>query len=193
MGPAGAWTHPELNGRKKQFAGTSDIWVHATGQSYYMQLGGWAGLVTYPGPKCTCKDAADPCIHIEVAEALRRPRLPPSKVTDRYWLQVDAPIHDVTPRVGKWLLELDENDLDDAWAKILVSLWQNRLGPSVKARTAAPHPWRNRPGTVICVYTKDSNDEADKQRVLAELHRLGFTQNMRYKTDEETRRGDSCE
>lgn len=193
VGPWGqldAWVHPELNRRQHQYTVTSDIWIHATGQSYYMQIGAYSGHVTYPGPQCTCREHAQgaDCIHVQVAEVLRRPRLTPSQTTDRYWLQAWAPLYDVTPRVGKWIIKLPAAGLDEAWNKLLVSLWENKLGPSMKARTAVPDPRFSNAEKVVCVYTKDSNDQADKKRVRDELHHLGFTR-LTYKTDEETRRG----
>lgn len=51
-----------------------------------------------------------------------------------------------------------------------------------------PHPFIEPNGkTVICVYTHDCLDVDDRNRVLKVLHELGF-RDVRYKTDEETRR-----
>lgn len=74
QGPWGhlrVWDHPRLQGQLKVYAASGDIWVHANGQTYYMQYGSWRATVTYPGPKCTCTDARDLCIHARLVEVLR--------------------------------------------------------------------------------------------------------------------------
>jgi hypothetical protein len=113
----------------------------------------------------------------------------PSKTTDRYWIQAWAPDASVPgPRVGKWVVTVDEDDVDAAWDEVRVALAKGQLGPSAKCRTAQRHPFLEPDGkTVICVYTKDSLDAKDRNRVLRMLGNLGF-QDVRYKTDEETRR-----
>lgn len=116
--------------------------------------------------------------------------LVPSKTTDRFWIQAWAPdaLHDMGDRVGKWVVTIDERDLDAAWNEIRTALLANKLGQSAKCRTAVPHPFMARDGkTVICVYTRDCLDAKDRNRVLRMLGNLGF-QDCRYKTDEETRR-----
>lgn len=191
VGPWGqldAWTLRGLEGRAKTYAVSSDIWIHANGQAYYMQCGSWAGLVAYPGPVCSCRDfaAEGSCIHAQVASQLHEAHGPPSQVVDAFWMQEWGPDRAVTPRVGKWIIEVPARELDQAWYCLLGSLESGHLGPSIKARTAVPHPFLGNDTKVICVYTKDSQDEADKDRVRRELHRLGFKQHLRYKTDEET-------
>lgn len=113
----------------------------------------------------------------------------PSKTTDRYWIQLWAP--DATPggpHVGKWIVTIDEADLDNAWEEISMALCKGLLGPSAKARTAQHDPSMERAGkTVICVYTYDSRDHKDRARVAKMLNNLGF-QDIRYRTDAQTRR-----
>lgn len=113
----------------------------------------------------------------------------PSRTTDRYWIQAWAPDAEPPgPRVGKWVVTIDEEDLDAAWDEIRTTLAKGQLGPAAKCRTAQRHPFLEPDGkTVICVYTKDSLDAKDRNRVLRMLGNLGF-QDVRYKTDEETRR-----
>lgn len=134
---------------------------------------------SFPGMMQAIADASAP-------DAARVSK-PPSKVTDRYWLQAWAPNRQVTPRVGKWLIRVPATDVDDAWERIKVALKAGRLGPSAKVRTAVPHPIYSNDVKVICVYTSDHQDEADKQRVRKVLRRLGFNERLRYKTDDETR------
>lgn len=113
----------------------------------------------------------------------------PSMVKDQYWLYAWAPpaLRSVTPRVGKWLLFVPNAELDVAWALIEAAVVQGRLGPAAKTRTASPGV----PGDwlkVICIYTRDSKDTADRQRVRRELQALGFSNELVYKSDEETLR-----
>lgn len=78
VGPWGqldAWNHPRLQGRLKSYAVSSDVWIHANGQSYYMHMGTASALVDYPGPTCSCKDfAKGSCHHVELVAVLRGPR-----------------------------------------------------------------------------------------------------------------------
>jgi hypothetical protein len=114
----------------------------------------------------------------------------PSATKDRPWIQEWNPAAsgEVGPRSGKWIVTIDEEDLDAAWAEIRTALLQGKLGPAAKTRTAMRHPFLAPDGkTVICVYVADSIDPRERNRVLRMLGNLGF-QNVRYKTDEETRR-----
>lgn len=115
-------------------------------------------------------------------------RLAPSKTGDRFWIQEWNPTatHVVGPRTGKWVVTVDEEDLDAAWTEIRTALLQGHLGTSAKTRTAMRHPFLEPDGkTVICVYTHDCLDVDDRNRVMKALHRLGFT-DLRYKTEEES-------
>ena len=114
----------------------------------------------------------------------------PSQTTDRYWIQVRNPKDAglAGPRVGKWIVTIDERDVDAAWEEVSAAVTRGHLGPSAKVRTAMRHPFLEPDGkTVICVYVKDSLDAKDRNRVMKGLHSLGFT-DLRYKTDEETMR-----
>ena len=113
----------------------------------------------------------------------------PSMVTDRYWLYAWAPpeLRAVSPRVGKWLLFVPDAQLDEAWGVIEAAVVQGRLGPAAKTRTASPGvsgDWLK----VICIYTRDALDDADRQRVHRQIKALGFTQDLVYKSDEDTLR-----
>jgi hypothetical protein len=115
--------------------------------------------------------------------------LAPSQTTGRFWIQQWAPHAPVPgPRVGKWIVTINEEDLDAAWTEIRRALAKGQLGPAAKCRTAQRHPFIEPDGkTVICVYTYDFLDAKDRNRVLRMLGNLGF-QDVRYKTDEDTRR-----
>lgn len=71
-GQLNAWDHPRLTGDVKRYAMSADVWIHASGSRYYMAFGSWRATVTFPGT-CTCRDAADPCLHLRLVEVLRGP------------------------------------------------------------------------------------------------------------------------
>lgn len=111
----------------------------------------------------------------------------PSTVKDQYWLYAWAPPEHraVAPRVGKWLLFVPDAELDAAWATIETAVEEGRLGPAAKTRTASPGV----PGDwlkVICIYTHDVHDDADRERVRRTIQALGFAQELVYKSDADT-------
>jgi hypothetical protein len=117
----------------------------------------------------------------------------PSHVTVAYWMYARAPkpMRDVSPRVGKWLIFLPLAELDAAWRKIETSVKAGNLGPAAKTRTASPNVGEAG-GKVICVYTRDADDIADRERVRRHLLRLGLKVET-YRTDAETLAGRGCE
>jgi hypothetical protein len=129
---------------------------------------------------------------VESGRAVVLPHSPalPSKTTDKFWLSEWAPNASglAGPRSGKWVVTVDEQDLDAAWAEIRMALLKGKLGPAAKTRTAMRHPFLEPDGkTVICVYVEDSLDAKDRNRVLGMLGNLGF-QNVKFRTDEESLR-----
>jgi hypothetical protein len=71
--------------------------------------------------------------------------------------------------------------------RIEAAVVAGRLGPAAKTRTASPGPsgdWLK----VICIYTRDADDVADRERVRRAVAALGFAQELTYKTDDETLR-----
>ena len=114
----------------------------------------------------------------------------PSQVTDRYWVYAWAPpeLRATTPRVGKWLIFIPEGFLDEAWVRIEEAVVAGRLGPAAKTRTGSPGPpsdWLK----VICIYTRDADNIDDRERVRRAVAELGFTQELIYKSDDETLHG----
>jgi hypothetical protein len=64
------------------------------------------------------------------------------------------------------------------------------LGGSAKVATSRPSPRAKSPDLrVICVYTYDWKDEKDVMRVRRELRKLGVTERIAYKADEDTLAG----
>ncbi len=95
-----------------------------------------------------------------------------------------------TPRSGKWLFWVKEDDVDEVWARIREATERGRLGSQSKVATARPNPLAVDPDKrVICVYTYDWKDKTDAMRIREELRKLGITQQIPYKTDEDTLKG----
>ncbi len=124
--------------------------------------------------------------------ALRSAEDRPSEATDDYYIRAQRKkgrYKKPTRRSGKWLVFVKEDDVDAVWAKIREAVEEGRLGGSAKVSTAKPNPL-GKPGTrVVCVYTYDSNDRQDVERIREELRKLGITDKIPYKTDEDTMAG----
>lgn len=76
------------------------------------------------------------------------------------------------------------------WAKIKAAVEEGKLGDSAKVATAKPNPLAGRSkARVICVYTYDWTDEKDVKRIREELRKLGITNRIPYKADEDTLSG----
>ena len=119
--------------------------------------------------------------------------LSPSQVEDVYWLyaaNLKGNYPKPTPRSGKWLLFVLNDELDAAWKRIKQATEAGKLGGDSKVSTAKPNPNSVDPTKgVICVYTYDSENENDVMRVREELRILGFGDKIPYKTDEATLSG----
>lgn len=66
------------------------------------------------------------------------------------------------------------------------------MGPGAKVETAKPsqlNPDPTKRARVICVYTHDWTDRDDVMRVREELRKLGITNGIPYKADEDTLKG----
>ncbi|WP_292364601.1 MULTISPECIES: putative phosphothreonine lyase domain-containg protein [unclassified Methanoculleus] len=121
----------------------------------------------------------------------------PSKTTRMYWIVQDAPgpsgrgLDD--DRVGKWLIFVAADEVDEAWRKIRDETVKGTLGISAKVSTAKPNPDSRDERSVIYVYTRDWADEADVMRVRERLRELGFEERIGYKRNIETYRGEYSE
>ena len=116
----------------------------------------------------------------------------PSEVTDVYWIYAHRDKGDYpesTPQSGKWLVFVPERDVDEIWVKIREATEAGKLGGSAKVKTAKPSRLGETNRRVICVYTYDWTDETDVKRVREELRKLGITNKIAYKTDEDTLSG----
>ena len=119
--------------------------------------------------------------------------LKPSQIVDCYWVsaQCRVPCKAPTPRCGKWMLFVPLAEVDTTWVLIKSETECGKLGPSAKVATVKPSPlaWSG-DSKLICVYTYDHTHVEDVFRVRERLKELGFTQKLKYKTDESTRKGD---
>jgi hypothetical protein len=117
----------------------------------------------------------------------------PSEVTDVPWIYAirkKGKYPKPTRRSGKWLIFVDPKNVDEVWAKIKKATEEGKLGDRAKVATAMPHPlvWDTKT-KVICVYTYDWKDERDVRRIREELRKLGITNKIPYKADEDTLSG----
>jgi hypothetical protein len=117
---------------------------------------------------------------------------PPSTCKIVHWLHsydLSSNIHNwELNKTGKWLIFSDIDKIDKYWTIIDKATTEGKLGGHSKVSTAADTSY-NPNGRVICVYTYDGYDEDDRDRVLKELHNLGFNWKLPYKFDWQTRAG----
>ncbi|MFZ3058561.1 MAG: putative phosphothreonine lyase domain-containing protein [Candidatus Methanoperedens sp.] len=118
----------------------------------------------------------------------------PSEVTDVYWIYAKGKIggkhQPLTHKTGKWLIFVGIENVDEVWAKVEKAYKEGKLGLAAKVATAKLNPNATNPETkVICVYTYDWTDEEDVRRVREELRKLGVTNKIPYKTNEDTLKG----
>ena len=117
----------------------------------------------------------------------------PSQATDVFWMSARrkrGTYPNSTVKSGKWLVFVPTISIDTAWAKIKKATEEGRLGSASKVSTARPNPNANDPSQhVVCVYTYDWTDESDVRRIREELRKLGFTNKLPYKSDEDTMEG----
>jgi hypothetical protein len=92
--------------------------------------------------------------------------------------------------VGKWLIFLEEYQVDEGWWKVRDDTCAGLLGISSKVSTVKPNPDSRDRRKVIYVYTRDWADEADVMRVRERLRERGFTERIGYKRNIETFRGE---
>jgi len=92
---------------------------------------------------------------------------------------------------GKWMLFPQMSEVDATWRAVVQATVGGRLGPMAKVATAGDDPTSR----LICVYTKDFNNQRDVRRVLIELMNMGLARGDRaargiwYKSDVYTHLG----
>jgi len=83
--------------------------------------------------------------------------------------------------IGKWLVYVSKDKIDETWKVIASSTFKGELGIDAKVSTASRVPLNDR--YVICVYTKNYLDVEDVDRVREMLRKLGFVARLYYKPD----------
>jgi hypothetical protein len=116
----------------------------------------------------------------------------PSEVTDAFWIYAyrnKGKYPDSIPEYsGKWLIFVNNNDIDSVWVKIRYATENGLLGNSSKVATPKINP--NAVDTemkVICIYTYDYRDKEDVMRIRQEIRNIGILNKIPYKTDKATR------
>jgi len=119
--------------------------------------------------------------------------LRPSEVKEVHWIYAvrkRGRYSKPTVRSGKWLLFVKRENVDEVWAMIKKAVEEGKLGDSAKVATAKASPLREDAEThVICIYTYDWRDREDVTRIRRQLRKLGVSQKIPYKTDEDTLAG----
>jgi hypothetical protein len=113
-------------------------------------------------------------------------------MTDAFWVYVEGPGgSDADPAsVGKWMLFVPVGQADQWWDTVRNATQNGLLGIGAKVGTARRNPRATSDQTrLICVYTRDWQDQADACRVLGSLRDLGVRWRLAYKTDEATTAG----
>lgn len=125
----------------------------------------------------------------ELIRRLRAGEPMPQTCTDEPWIWSKDSFHEGKVRhVGKWLIFVDPSHINGQWVAIDLATSMKELGVEAKVTTAFEVLDGHH---VICVYTVDWRDEADVMRVREYLRRLGFTDTLFYKRDDDTRAGRS--
>jgi uncharacterized protein YprB with RNaseH-like and TPR domain len=117
----------------------------------------------------------------------------PSVITDSYWVFAFNTVQSIpnrkftTFKPGKWLLFVDDNEIDSTWDRIKQATEDGILGIQSKAATAKPNQLAaSKNMHVICVYTYNWEDRDDVYRVEKALRSLGVEITLYYKTDQDT-------
>jgi Domain of unknown function (DUF1917) len=116
----------------------------------------------------------------------------PSAIIDAFWVWADSPSPPTEDDVrgGKWMIFSSPERHDDAWALVRDATEGGSLGIQAKAATAKVNPLaKGSKSKLICVYTRDYEDQEELRRVLRRLRELGFVEKMFYKTNQATRSG----
>jgi len=113
----------------------------------------------------------------------------PSQNTSAYFIYSHVawnyPSH--TIRGGKWMIFVPISQVDETWDRVKNALHLKLLGDTAKVSTMRPNRHAmNQNDKLICVYTYDALDIDDVKRIRENLRMIGFTQLLRYKTDEAT-------
>jgi len=120
----------------------------------------------------------------------------PSKIFNAPWVytsssvRINYPVKNKRPKGGKWLIFIANEQIDLTWQKIKKATKEGLLGTSSKVATSQPSQYANsETEKVICVYTYDSDDIDDINRIENALREIGIFSTLCYKTNEATSKG----
>lgn len=125
---------------------------------------------------------------------LKKPQLP-SQAFDDYWVRAERPASagpypEPSPRNGKWMLFVAAEEMDAWWVKVCDALTAGKLGAHAKIATMRENSHaRGSKTKLICIYTYDSDDLDDVNRILRGIRELGEHRRIYYKEDAETLAG----
>ena len=119
----------------------------------------------------------------------REKYLSPSKNTTEYWIYAEGLgegcYQDGQTYVGKWLIFVPRESVDEVWERIRQATEIGGLGIAAKVSTSRPSGYKS-PDHVICVYTYDFRDKANVGEGLKRLREIGITGKLYYKSDQAT-------
>jgi len=113
----------------------------------------------------------------------------PSEDMSRHWQYRKSPSFDedaLYRNAGKWCLYVPPAEIDATWQLICKAIAADRLFCAKVATAFHAMPYDTH---LICVYTSDWNEQEDVMRAREVLRELGFTEELGYKRDEDTRAG----
>jgi hypothetical protein len=114
----------------------------------------------------------------------------PTKKTAEDWLFAepsDAPELEES-NVGKWMMFVSWDKIDDTWTNVSSALTENKLYPAIAAKVTTQRS-ANPSYHVICIYLADSNDRAAAMTVREKLRNIGFEHRLYFKTNVMTANG----
>ncbi|GBG14463.1 uncharacterized protein NMK_2062 [Novimethylophilus kurashikiensis] len=118
---------------------------------------------------------------------LYRPSPKPSLDRSQFWHSVVNPneVFFSTEHSGKWCIFRGPAEIDDAWDKIVESVKAGRLSHAKVSTALGRAMYGDR--QVICVYTQNWTDLDELMEARDVLRELGFTEQLGYKRDIDTK------
>ncbi|MGW2863289.1 putative phosphothreonine lyase domain-containing protein [Streptomyces sp. NPDC001205] len=106
------------------------------------------------------------------------------------WAMAPGPGFSSTGKSGKWLWFLPVRALDAGWHRVKTAVEAGQLGPQAKVATLRCDFDGDPTRRPVSIYTDNHEDEEDVRRVLEALRSLGIRDQLAYKPDEATERGE---
>lgn len=130
-------------------------------------------------------------IDLDLIQMVQRARMAhdadaaPSQVPGVYWVEAKSQQPDTpqpTARSGEWRIPTTVQAIDALWERIKMATQAGQLGYKAKASTRPAKGQADGDARVICVRTYDGTDQADVERIAAQLHEMQITE-MSYHQD----------